>query len=270
MALVLVFVVRFVRLCLTNFLALIAADASGVRPSTKGTALTKTSTGTTTTFTTAYFIGEGLDGCFKDRVLCGVQFEPCPLRLATYKANQHFSLTPEGEGEGGGGRQERQLEAGDEDFMGKRVVASSISTSISPPVAVSIGPETNIPTENQEQRQINGDIFRQDKEQDGQAEGYRIEQETEDALVMGPSGSPGDVVARERLPRALQVGDWLYFSRMGAYTTSIASVAYSAAVEAPFCYVASAATAARGAVGNGEVGGRLVEEQGAETVSGSS
>ncbi|CAN0575977.1 unnamed protein product, partial [Ectocarpus sp. 12 AP-2014] len=76
-----------------------------------------------------YYIAEGVNGCFKDRVLCGVNFEPCPG-------------------------------AGDAD--------------------------------------------------------------EEDAVVMGPSGLPTDVVARKRLRSSLGPGDWLYFSQMGAYTASIA------------------------------------------------
>lgn len=68
----------------------------------------------------------------------------------------------------------------------------------------------------------------------------RVEQDDEeDAVVMGPSGLPGDVVARKRLPKTLRVGDWLYFSRMGAYTASIATVASSAVLETSYCYVAS-------------------------------
>lgn len=58
-------------------------------------------------------------------------------------------------------------------------------------------------------------------------------------MLMGPSGLPMDVVARKRLPRSLRRGDWLYFSRMGAYTTSIATAASSAVLEMPSRYVAS-------------------------------
>jgi ornithine decarboxylase len=42
--------------------------------------------------------------------------------------------------------------------------------------------------------------------------------------IRGPSGDPNDVVCAEcQLPTSLQVGDWLVFDRMGAYTLSIAS-----------------------------------------------
>ena len=42
--------------------------------------------------------------------------------------------------------------------------------------------------------------------------------------IRGPSGDPNDVVCAEcQLPSSLQVGDWLVFDRMGAYTLSIAS-----------------------------------------------
>lgn len=116
----------------------------------------------------AYFINEGVDGCFKDRVLFGVCFEPCPIRAAPVVGR---------------------------DTDGKRMS----------------------PEDSEHRRE-----------------------DDEDSLVMGPSGSPTDIVARKRLPKSLGPGDWLYFSRMGAYTASIASSASSAALEAPYFYVASA------------------------------
>lgn len=64
-------------------------------------------------------------------------------------------------------------------------------------------------------------------------------QSDEDSVILGPSGLPEDVVARKCLPKSLGPGDWLYFSRMGAYTTSIASLASSSALHAAFFYVAS-------------------------------
>lgn len=70
-------------------------------------------------------------------------------------------------------------------------------------------------------------------------DGGEEEAEDEDAVVMGPSGLPADVVARKRLPKSLKPGDWLYFSQMGAYTASIATVTSSAVLEASYCYVAS-------------------------------
>jgi diaminopimelate decarboxylase len=41
--------------------------------------------------------------------------------------------------------------------------------------------------------------------------------------VQGPSGDPNDVVCADCQLPDLQVGDWLVFDRMGAYTLSIAS-----------------------------------------------
>lgn len=114
----------------------------------------------------AYFIDEGVDGCFKDMLLFGVFFEPCPIRAAPV-----------------GGR----------NTVGKRTSS-------------------------------------EDSDQE----------EYEDSLVIGPSGSPTDIVARKRFPKWLGPGDWFYFSRMGAYTASVASLASSAALEAPYFYVASA------------------------------
>lgn len=129
--------------------------------------------------TTAYYIGEGVDGCFKDRVLCDANFEPClvsPLRNSPLR-EEDASLSLEGN------------EAG----------------------AVGGG--------------------------DGE-QGLRTSVIEEEAMVMGPSGLVTDMVARKRLPTSLAPGDWLYFSRMGAYTASIATVASSAALHAKFCYVA--------------------------------
>lgn len=126
--------------------------------------------------TTAYFIGEGVHGCFKDRVLCDVNYEPCPV--SPKQLLQEESSPPR----------------------------SLLDTE-----AVGFG-EQQLPT--------------------------AIEEAEEDAMVMGPSGLPTDVVARKRLPRWLAPGDWLYFSRMGAYTASIATISSSAALHASYCYVA--------------------------------
>jgi ornithine decarboxylase len=43
--------------------------------------------------------------------------------------------------------------------------------------------------------------------------------------IIGPSGDPEDVVNQRCMLPELEVGDWLVFDRMGAYTTSIASKA---------------------------------------------
>lgn len=126
---------------------------------------------------TAYFIDEGVYGCFKDRLLCGVNFEPCPVFLGKEAAEGRASLTADHGGE---------------------------NTS------------------------------------NGAVGGDGDDDEEEDAVVLGPSGLPADIVARKRLPKSLGPGDWLYFSRMGAYTSSIASVASSAILETPYRYVASA------------------------------
>lgn len=136
--------------------------------------------------TSVYYIEEGVHGCFKDRVLCGVNFEPCPIErpsrtetTALWTAN---------------GRNRDTAES-----------TSHVSASHQ---------------------------LRENTVQDYEEE--------EDAVIMGPSGLPSDVVARKPLPKSLQAGDWLYFSRMGAYTASIATLASSAVSETSYCYVASA------------------------------
>lgn len=151
--------------------------------------------------TTAYYIDEGVNGCFKDRVLCGVNFEPCPVSLA------------------GGRRHRRRIAAAAEagaaesQHSGERREEEGNAAATS--AAAAEGQEI------------------------GEGEGGDGEEEEEDAVVMGPSGLPSDVVAQKRLPRSLKPGDWLFFSQMGAYTASIATVTSSAVLEASYCYVAS-------------------------------
>ncbi|CAN0192649.1 unnamed protein product [Ectocarpus sp. 12 AP-2014] len=146
--------------------------------------------------TTAYYIAEGVSGCFKDRVLCGVNFEPCPVSSppAGYRARP------------GGAPQHEDHRAGQ---------SAAPAPALAPPPAEAEG-------------------------QQGGGEGEEAGNADEEyAVVMGPSGLPTDVVARKRLRSSLGPGDWLYFSQMGAYTASIATVASSAVLEASFCYVAS-------------------------------
>ncbi|CAN0167719.1 unnamed protein product [Ectocarpus sp. 8 AP-2014] len=151
--------------------------------------------------TTAYYIAEGVNGCFKDRVLCGVNFEPCPV-----------PSPPAGHrGPPGGAPQHEDHRVGQ---------SAAPAPALAPPPPPAEGQEGG-----------------------GEGEGAGDADE-EDAVVMGPSGLPTDVVARKRLPSSLGPGDWLYFSQMGAYTASIATVASSAVLEASFCYVASTPAAA--------------------------
>lgn len=62
-----------------------------------------------------------------------------------------------------------------------------------------------------------------------------------ESVVVGPSGEASDVIAQGvRLP-LLEVGDWVYFTRVGAYTASIAaatSVVHDAGGR-PYAYVAT-------------------------------
>ncbi|CAN0177020.1 unnamed protein product, partial [Ectocarpus sp. 4 AP-2014] len=154
--------------------------------------------------TTAYYIAEGVNGCFKDRVLCGVNFEPCPV-----------SSPPAGHRAPPGGAPQH----------GDHGAGQSAAPALAPaPVAPAPPPAEG-------------------REGGGEGEGAGDADE-EDAVVMGPSGLPTDVVARKRLSSSLGPGDWLYFSQMGAYTASIATVASSAVLEASFCYVASTPAAA--------------------------
>ncbi|CAM9516013.1 unnamed protein product, partial [Hapterophycus canaliculatus] len=139
------------------------------------------------TKTTAYYIDEGVNGCFKDKVLCGVNFEPCPVALST---------------------------------GGRRCRGAAVPATATPAPATPAKP--------------NGEGLMGEMQH-----AENMDEEEEDAVVMGPSGLPADVVARKRLPKSLKPGDWLYFSRMGAYTASIATVASSAVLEASYCYVAS-------------------------------
>ena len=178
----------------------------------------------TSTRTTAYYIAEGVNGCFKDRVLCGVNFEPCPVSLAGGRRRHRQRLvgaaveTDAVESQQDGGRREGE---------GHSETASA---------AAADGAES-------------GECGAEEGEVDEEVE-------DEDAVVMGPSGLPADVVARKRLPKSLKPGDWLYFSQMGAYTASIATVTSSAVLEASYFYVAStpgsgASVASRGGIGPG-------------------
>ena len=145
-----------------------------------------------------------MHGCFKDRVLCDVNYEPCPV-LPKQPFRNEASSSP------------TLLDVEDVGFGGQQ-----------------------LPT--------------------------AIEEAEEDAMVMGPSGMPTDVVARKRLPRWLAPGDWLYFSRMGAYTASIATISSSAALHASYCYVAGTPSVAASDVGDGVedggcVGGGAVDRE---------
>lgn len=203
---------------------------------------------------TAYFIGEGLDGCFKDKVLCGVQFEPCPLRLAD--AGDHRPENRSGLGTAGVDLEAEETAAKAKEQGQLRRQGNDCDNPIR---RQGWNNDTDyISGETHDQRLDRCTQFGLDTRENGAFNGKHNEplkeEETEDALVMGPSGLQGDVVARERLPCTLHVGDWLYFSRMGAYTTSIASAAYSAACEAPFFYVASAPAVADGTESDGCAG----------------
>lgn len=153
--------------------------------------------------TTAYYIDEGVNGCFKDRVLCGVNFEPCPVSLA--RGRRHHQRIAAAAVD----VVEMQQDEGRREEL--RNTAATAATAA-------------------------GEIERAENGERGEGEG---EGEDEDAVVMGPSGLPADVVARKHLPKYLKPGDWLYFSQMGAYTASIATVTSSAVLDASYCYVAS-------------------------------
>lgn len=155
--------------------------------------------------TTAYYIDEGVNGCFKDRVLCGVNFEPCPVSL-------------------GGGQRHRQR-------LAVAPAPASVVESHQDGTRREGEGNTAAASAAAAERAELGKVRREE-------EGEQREVEDEDAVVMGPSGLPADVVARKRLPRSLKPGDWLYFSQMGAYTASIATVTSSAVLEASYCYVA--------------------------------
>lgn len=180
-----------------------ANNAEGAHARTTASHVTKS---------TAYFISEGLHGCFKDKVLCGVQYEPCALRIIDRRrvgtALSHCNALKDADGE------EVQDEA---------VVAQRGQGQHQMLVKESCLGSEPVPTL---------EAWRDQQEVDEP-------DELEDAVVMGPSGQSEDVVSRKRLPRSLGPGDWLYFSRMGAYTTSIASVMSSSAIYSPFFYVAS-------------------------------
>eukprot|EP00752_Nemacystus_decipiens_P012685 g11238.t1 len=192
----------------------LALAPPGTRSKTNGADKTCTEehAAKTSTKTTAYYIDEGVNGCFKDRVLCGVNFEPCPVSL------------------GGGGRRRRRQ---------RTFIAAETETKA----------EIHEDHEDEGRREEEGNAVAAPAEvADGADDGQGVigkegreeeEDEDEDAVVMGPSGLPLDVVARKRLPKSLKPGDWLYFSQMGAYTASIATVTSSAVLEASYCYVAS-------------------------------
>ncbi|CAM9944930.1 unnamed protein product, partial [Discosporangium mesarthrocarpum] len=124
-----------------------------------------------TTTRTAYYIGEGVQGCFKDSILCGVQFEPS------------LAAVPTDEDPRPGGKED----------------AGSVSRGDEEEVTLPAG------SGGEKKGRVGGG-------RGGQGERY---------LVMGPSGLPEDVVARGKGLPQLEPGDWLYFTRMGAYTTSI-------------------------------------------------
>lgn len=185
---------------------------------------------------TAYFVCEGLHGCFKDRVLCGVQYEPCALRLTVDRDHRQQlaggALPPgadvdpkhDAQSEGGGGGEEEEEEAGTKPGPGAIHEEHQVPLGYHSPRAAA--------------EEAGGDEMRPIGEGEHFDKGF-VDEDAEDAVVMGPSGRAEDVVARVRLPRSLGTGDWLYFSRMGAYTNSIASLASSAAIHATFRYVAS-------------------------------
>ncbi|CAM9378845.1 unnamed protein product [Pylaiella littoralis] len=198
--------------------------------------------------TTAYYIDEGVNGCFKDRVLCGVNFEPCPVSLTAVGQcrTADGAIAPPPENQQQQQQQQRQQPgAGGEqrDPVASAASAASAdkkSESAPAPQATALASAT---TTSSVATAIPGP----------EAEG---QDEDEPALVMGPSGLPADVVARKRLPKSLKPGDWLYFSQMGAYTASIATVSSSAVLEASYCYLASTpASIATSAPGGGGGGG---------------
>ena len=47
--------------------------------------------------------------------------------------------------------------------------------------------------------------------------------ETTTTIISTVAGPSGDVICKLELPKRLQVGDWLLFDRMGAYTLSISA-----------------------------------------------
>lgn len=183
-------------------------DAHGQPNGADNTRSSGTEKSNTNTKTTAYYIAEGVNGCFKDRVLCGVNFEPCPVSLT-------------------GGRRHRQ-----------RIANAVAAAAAADADAVEIQQDRG---RRQEEANTAGDsAAAAEGAEHGKCGGAEEEEvEDEDAVVMGPSGLPTDVVARKRLPKSLKPGDWLYFSQMGAYTASIATVTSSAVLEASYCYVAS-------------------------------
>lgn len=187
--------------------------------------------------TTAYYIDEGVNGCFKDRVLCGVNFEPCPVSLAGGRRHRK----PIAAAAAVSGAVESQQDGGWKKDEGNTAAASATAAS-------------RERAENDEGGEEAGE-----GQGEGQGEGDgEGENGEEDAVVMGPSGLPADVVARKRLPKSLKPGDWLFFSQMGAYTASIATVTSSSVLEASYCYVAStpdvgATAASGGCIGSGSL-----------------
>lgn len=196
--------------------------------------------------TTAYYIDEGVNGCFKDKVLCGVNFEPCPVAVlmggrmgrGTAKSAKATSASAapaeekrEGEAREKHHEEESAEQARSSAVEGRHSGDEGREQEQSRPVDEQ---QIEQQAEEQEPSWVAAAEARRDREPGGDDDGG-----DEDAVVMGPSGLPSDVVARKRLPKSLTPGDWLYFSRMGAYTASIATVTSSAVLGASYCYVAS-------------------------------
>ncbi|CAM9710660.1 unnamed protein product [Scytosiphon promiscuus] len=172
--------------------------------------------------TTAYFIDEGVNGCFKDKVLCGVNFEPCPVTVSAGRRMRRGPSAPAtaptaSAAQTGADKEGRSGHHG----RGREQSGPAYEE------------QTGGEPEEDEQSRTAAEASR------GREIGADDGEEEEDSVVMGPSGLPADVVARKRLPKSLKPGDWLYFSRMGAYTASIATVTSSAVLETSYCYVAS-------------------------------
>lgn len=170
--------------------------------------------------TAAYYISEGIHGCFKERLLCGISYELCHVSL-TAGRQHHNQIAVAAAG------------AAESQQVGKWREEVGFTAAA--------------------ERTGNAVIAEENREKGGAREN---EDEDEDAVVMGPSGLPGDLVAHKRLPKFLKPGDWLYFSRMGAYTTSIATITSSEVLETCYCYVASTPDVGSDALsGDGQTGG---------------
>lgn len=162
----------------------------------------------------AYFINEGVGGCFKDKTLCGVQYDPCALEVP--RPSTESDAIPEHRGDYTG-----LVGRADDDAPGEQARYAVDGDAVHRQAGELVG-ESALPHD--------APSLSLEKASD---------EEEEDAVVLGPSGLPGDIVASKRLPKRLRPGDWLYFTRMGAYTTSVASVTSSAKLASSFCYVAS-------------------------------